>query len=449
MKKSTLVVLLLAAALGGYVDYTEFRHPKEKTPEDAPKSLYTFSSDDVTSLRLTRQGESSPVVLEHRDDAWVLTSPVSTRADRGNADSLASALAHVASSRALPADPARMKEYGLDPPAASVEIHLKKGETQTLQLGAKDFSGMDVYAQRAGAKDVLLVPDSVLTEATRPVIELRDRAVLDLNGWSLTEIDIRTPKTKFQLEKKDGDWNITEPRPSPADSDETGNLSNSLSSARFADVAEEQAAGPAAAAKYGWNSPQATIHVRNEQGAEATLIIGKKDGDKYFARDASRSLVFHVEESLVKKFLDAGFESLRDKHLFRAKAEDFSHILIKNEKQTIKASISSDGKWLFDEPANLKGKTMSVWHLFEPLNSSKATELMDHPAAPVLAKLSKPVVEIQLTDKKGAVTTLAVSGKDGNAVYARSSATPSVFKMDSYLLTQLNFPATQVLQTSP
>jgi uncharacterized protein DUF4340 len=443
MKKSTLVVWLLAAALGGYVYYTEFRHPTEKPAEGAPKPLYTFSSDDITSIRVSRPGENAPVVLERREEGWVLTSPVATRADRTNVESLTSSLAHVASSRTLPADAARTKEFGLDPPAASVEIHLKKGETQKLELGAKDFTGMDVYARRGGAKDILLVPDAVLTEATRPVIELRDRAVLDLSAWAIAELDIRTPKTKLQLEKKGNDWNMSEPRPWPADSDEAGSLSNSLSSARFTDVVEEQAKDAATGARYGLNSPQVTVHVRNEQGSEATLLVGKKDENKYFARDAGRLLVFHVEEALVKKFLDASFESLRDKHVLRSTANDFSQLTIRNEKQTMKASLSADGKWQVEEPAALKGKTMAVWHVFDPLNSSKATEVMDHPPAKILSKLDKPAVEIKLTDKKGAVTTVMVSAKDGNAVYARSSASPAVFKMDPYFLEQLNFLGSQ------
>jgi hypothetical protein len=96
-----------------------------------------------------------------------------------------------------------------------------------------------------------------------------------------------------------------------------------------------------------------------------------------------------------------------------------------------------------EEPAALKGKTMAVWHVFDPLNSSKAMEVMDHPAAGILSKLDKPAVEIKLTDKKGRVTTVLVSAKDGNAVYARSSAAPAVFKMDPYFLVQLNFTGAQ------
>jgi hypothetical protein len=444
MKKSTLVVLLLAAALGAYVYYSEFRHPAEKPSPDASKPLYTFLVPDVTSIHISRAGESAPVVLERRPEGWVLTSPVQTRADNSTADVVVDSLAHVASSRQLPADPARLKEFGLEPPAAGVEIHLKNGPSQRLEFGAKDFTGMNVYARQGGAKDVLLIPDSVLTEVTRPVLELRDRAVLELAGWALTELDFRTPKDKFRLEKKGDNWRMTEPRNAPADSDQAAAFSSSLSSARFIDVAEEQASGPAAEARYGLASPQVVVHVRNEQGAEASLLIGKQDGKNYFARDSARSPVFRVDGSLVKKFLDTTFDGLRDKHVLRAKADDFAELLIRNEKQTMRATRSNDGKWLVEEPAERKGKEMYVLRVFDSFKNSRATEVMDHPAGNILAKLAKPAVEIKLTGKDGAVTTIAVSAKDGNAVYARSSLSPAVFKLDSNILAQLNFPAEQV-----
>ena len=443
MKISTLVVVLLAAALGGYVYYSEVRHPTEKPAEDAPKPLYKFQSDDIASIRLTRAGESGPVVLERGEQGWAITSPIETRADRANVDSLADTLARVASTRTLPADPKRMKEYGLEPPAATVEFRLKKGQEHTLELGAKDFSGMDVYAMEGGAKDLLLVPDTVLTEATRPLLDLRDRAVIELPSWTLTEMDFRTSKSKFRLEKKGDYWRMTEPQDAPADSDEESGLSSSLSSAKFTAVEDEQAPDKTEAARYGLTAPEVTVHVRNEQGSEATLLIGKKDGNSYYARDASRSLVFRVEDSLVKKFLDASFENLRDKHVLRANADDFSRLSIQNQKLSMTATRTSEGKWQVEDPTDLKGRTMNVWHVFEPLNTSKAAEVIDYPTGAILAKLAKPAVEIKLTDAKGAVTTVAVSAKDGDFVYARSSLAPTVFKLDPYILVQLNFTANQ------
>jgi uncharacterized protein DUF4340 len=443
MKKSTLVVLLLAAALGGYVYYSEFRHPQVKLDQDAPVPLYGFTGDEVTSVQVKSATAAAPVALERHSEGWVLTSPVEARADRGVADSLADAIARAASVRRMPADPARMKEFGLQPPAVTIEFKLKNGQTKLLDLGAKDFSGMNVYAHPGGAKEVLLMPDSLLTDATRSVNELRDRAVLQLGAWSLAELDFHTAKARFRLEKKGDNWELTEPRQTAADGDEAASLSNALSSARFSDVVEEQANDGAALGRYGLVSPELAIHVRNEQGAEASLLIGKKDDNKYFAHDAARSMVFRVEDSLVKKFVDATLTSLRDKHILRGKADDFSQLTIRNEKLTLTAARSPDGKWLIQEPADRKGKALSAWRVFEPLISSRATEVIDQPSAGILARLAKPVVEIKLTDPKGVATTVVVSAKDGNSIYARSSRSPVVFKVDASTLDQLNFTAAE------
>jgi len=443
MKKSTLVVLLLAAALAGYVYYSEFRHPKLPVAEDAPVPLYAISSDEITSIRVTSPGANAPVTLERHPDGWVLTSPVETRADRSAAESLAGDLARAASSRRMSTDPARMKEFGLDPAAVSVEFRLKNGQAKGLDLGAKDFSEMSVYAQPRGSKDVVLLPVSLLTDTARPVSELRDRAVLELSSWSLTELDFRTAKSRFRLEKKGEYWNLTEPRELPADAEAAAGFSASLSSARFSEVAEEQLKEASAAARYGLAAPQVTVHVRNEQGAEASLLIGKKDDTKYFARDAARSMVFHVDDPLVKKFLDACLDSLRDKHVLRAKADDFSQLTVRSDKGTMSATRSADGKWLVQDPEDRKGKEMSVWRVFEPLTATPATQVLDQPGAPTLAKLAKPAVEIILTDAKGAATTVVVSAKDGDTIYARSSRSPAVFKLNATALSQLEFTAAE------
>jgi hypothetical protein len=447
MKKTTLIVLLLAVALGGYVYYSEFRNVKEKPAADAPKPLYTFSIDDITSINVTRPGPDSektaPVTLEHGADGWKLTSPITTRADRFAAESLAGSLTRVASSRSLPADVAKMKNFGLDPPAATVEIHLKNGQTQKLSLGAMDFSDQNIYAQQGGAKDVLLVPSSLLTDVTRSLSELRDRTVLQLGSWTLTEMDIRTPKAKLRLEKKGEYWDMTEPRNAPADADDEEGLRNALSTERFSDVVEEDV-HEGGWVRYGLSTPEVAVHVRNEQGSEAALQIGKKDGTKYFARDVSRSMVFHVEEPFVKKLTDASATSLRDKRVLRAKADDFTHVAIHNEKTPEKTTISaafSGGKWLVEEPAERKGKEMTVSRVFDLLTTTRAKEVTDPPSAAVAAKLAKPAVEIKLTEKNGSVTTIVVSAKDGDAIYVRSSRSPAVFKFDANLLDQVNFSA--------
>jgi len=363
---------------------------------------------------------------------------VATHADGRNADMVADSLARAASTRALPADAAHLKEFGLEPPAITVEIGVKKGAAQKLELGAKDFSDMNVYVREAGAKDVLLVPASILSDVSRPLSELRDRSTLQLGAWQLTELDFHTPKAKFRVEKKADYWDITEPRNAPADGDDIDGLRTSISTEKFSDVVEEDAKD-AAAPKFGFANPELTVHVRNEQGNEGTLIVGKKDGDKYFARDASRSMIFHVNESLVKKFADTTFATLRSKRALRAKAEDFTHLSVHNEKGTIAASASGE-KWLVEEPADRKGKNLNASKVFDPLLNLRAKEVLDPPSAAIAAKLAKPTIEIKLTGKDGAVITVSLV-QDGSDVYLRTSQSPAVLKFESYLFSQLNFTA--------
>jgi hypothetical protein len=445
MKKSTLFILLLAAALGGYVYYAEFRHPKPKPAESGSQPLWSFNADDVAAIRIVPGGTGAgpAIALERHEGTWILTEPVQARGDTSADDALAGALARASSSRQLAPEPTRLKEYGLDPPELSVEIRLKNNQRQRLDLGTKDFTGLNVYARQGGSGSVLLLPDAVLNEASRPLNDLRDRAVLQFSSWSLAAMDFRTPKARFRLEKQGDYWNLLEPRESPAEDSEVTSLSSDLSAAKFMDVADENPPEAVVAGRYGLAMPVMTIRARNEKGEEATLLIGKKDGANYFARDAARSMVFRIEGSLVKKFQDASFESLRDKHLLRIRQEDITQFTIRNQKQTMAAAAGKDGKWYAQEPADRKGKEMTLSYLIVPIAGARATEVIDAPSSGIQAKLAKPVVEIKFTEKNGATTTVVFSAADGNSVYARTSRAPAVYKLDAYTLTQLNFSAAE------
>jgi hypothetical protein len=153
-------------------------------------------------------------------------------------------------------------------------------------------------------------------------------------------------------------------------------------------------------------------------------------------------MIFHVNESLVKKFAGATFATLRSKKVLRAKTEDFTRVSIHNEKGAITAALSG-GKWLVEEPATRKGKELNVGRIVDPLTNVRAKEVLDPPTPAIAAKLAKPAVEIKLTGKDGAVITITVV-QDGSDVYARSSQSPAILKFDAYFLSQLNFTAEEI-----
>jgi len=93
MKKSTGIILLLAAALAAYVYFYDLKHTKPTdssngTEEGVPagdssansKPAFSLAAADIANLTLTRGGETS--TFEQRTDGWYMTQPVATRAEQ-------------------------------------------------------------------------------------------------------------------------------------------------------------------------------------------------------------------------------------------------------------------------------------------------------------------------------------------------------------------------------
>ncbi len=435
MKKGTLAILLLAAALGGYVYYTEFRHPKPKPETDTSKALLNFAAADIAGLTFARA--DSEIVAERKDLEWKISKPVETRADRTALDELSATLAGARFSRWLPVEGTRANEYGLDAPAVSIEIRLKKGERHVLRLGAKDFSSDSVYARLDSNAGVVLLPATLLTAASKPLADLRDRSVLILPSGDLKEIEIRSAKATLRLEKKDATWSLASPRTLLADDSEVGTLSAAISGGKFADVASETAKD---LPLYGLSSPAITVRVKSEKGEEGTLLVGKKKDGKFYARDASRPFIFLIEQSLVDS-LSVSVETLRDKHVVRFQKDDVVRVRFHDKSGEVIGLRKPDGKWVIDQPADRKGKEMAAWKIFDPLSNLRAKEVLDAPSNALLAKLVKPAIEVEMSDKAGKMTKVLLSEADGEFVYARTNLAPTLFKVQRFILQELNLPA--------
>ncbi len=87
-------------------------------------------------------------------------------------------LASARVSQTEPGTPDRLKVFGLDTPALALDFQMQNGAKHSLRLGKKDFTGVSVYAIVDNAKDVALLPESLLISADKPLQDLRDHSVL-------------------------------------------------------------------------------------------------------------------------------------------------------------------------------------------------------------------------------------------------------------------------------
>ena len=80
----------------------------------------------------------------------------------------------------------------------------------------------------------------------------------------------------------------------------------------------------------------------------------------------------------------------------------------------------------------------------KPAHSARAEEVLDHVPADVAAKLAKPAIEVELTDKNGSKLTVKISAAVGDFVYGQTSAGPSVYKFKKTVFDDLNFKASDL-----
>lgn len=437
MKKSTLIVLVVAVALGAFVYFYDRKHNPTTASKDVSKAAFSIKPDEISSLTIHRQSDT--VALSMKGAEWDLTQPIETRADQTAIDGIVSGLSSLRIQRSFaPAD--NLSKYGLAAPAVNIQFQGKNGSSHNVQLGDKDFSNSSVYALIDGSKQVDLLPPSLLDETDKPVVQLRDRSILDLNGGEVTALTLKDEAGDVTVNKAQAGWEVTSPRKALADSNAIDALVSSLSNGKFTDVVSET---PSEMAKYGLAHPSLTLDVTVQGGKQFQVLLDRK-GDDYYGRDLARPMIFSVDAPVYNSF-DKKFFDFRDKDILQFDPTTVTTVTIQNANGTIECSQGKEDQWSVVQPVTDKGKQVQSWKILDPLQNIRATQIYDTPSAEILAHLKKPAIEVTLTDKAKKTTTIQISSASGDSVYVRTSAGPEVYEVNTQILKDLGFNISDVL----
>lgn len=444
IRKSTLLILLIALIAGGAVYYFDWKRgekEKDKLPEDTSKSAFSAQAADISSFTISHPARpNSPVVLEKKDGIWQITQPIATPADPHSTESIASDIASARISGTEPGTPDRLKAYNLDPPQLVLDFQLQNGSKHTIRFGDRDFTGVSAYSIIDGSKDVSLLPYSLFSISDKSADDLRDHAALRFEGNDIASFDLKNPSGEIAATKDKSDWKFTKPAGNEADASDVTSLLNTVSVAKMTIVSETADN----LAKYGLANSAVTFTVVDAKAKSHTLLVGKKIDNDYFARDTSRPLIFRINEELYKK-LGEGYADLRDKKLVRLDPHDVNRIEVHNSNGTAvftrKAAKDKDDDWTIESPGEQKGKTVGSWKFFTPAVDARADSVLDNPPAKVSAALAKPAVTLTLTTTDGKKLTLDFSAVTDDATYAKSSDGSAVYKLNKKIFEDLDFKA--------
>ena len=189
LQRTTLILLLLALGLGGFVYFHEIRGDTQRQEAKAKEQqLFSFTADQVQSVTVKKPEQTLELEREGNINSstadisiWQLKSPSVAPASDASVSYLMDLLVKGKSDRTLQVSAAQLQEYGLDRPQATIEVKLKNQQTHQIVLGKPDFNHSFLYAQAdppakpSGNVSVLLVSTDFENAVNRPLSEWKAR----------------------------------------------------------------------------------------------------------------------------------------------------------------------------------------------------------------------------------------------------------------------------------
>lgn len=247
------------------------------------KAILKFEREKVDALDVTAGGKTLAIAKDGGD--WKITKPVQTRADFGSVEGLVGRLGSVQMKSIVTESPtpADLKKYGLDTPAATVNLNAGSARA-TLLMGGKAADNT-VYARDASKQSVVTVESALLDDLKKSADDYRRKDIFEFRPFNANRVEMARNGQTIVLERVKGKgenapdtWRRVSPTAADVDREKSDSLLSKLSNIRAASFVD-------AAAKTGLDKPALTVTVKFDDGKrEEKVTFGQTGSDVYVAR---------------------------------------------------------------------------------------------------------------------------------------------------------------------
>ena len=209
----TRTITLLATTLAVLMSIYSFDHSlkvQRWTERVEQGRLLPFPLDKLD--RLEAAGPSGRFVLERRPDGWWITSPVEEKADQKTVtERILGVLEKASRFGAMPITENERGQYGLVEKAVKITA-VSGGQSVELTLGARSPIESEIYlCDQSRPLTVYVTQDAVRKAFDRPLLDLRDKRVLDFEAAQAPSLSIQRGETHILFRKAgDGAWMTSE-----------------------------------------------------------------------------------------------------------------------------------------------------------------------------------------------------------------------------------------------
>jgi len=260
------------------------------------KTILTFERDKADRLEIVTADRTVTVAKQGAD--WRLTAPVEARADFSVIEALLGRLnsTPMKAIAAETADAAKLKEYGLDTPAVTVNVGAGSARSGLI-LGKSAGEGV-VYARDLSRPLVFTVETALADELKKPADDMRVKDLFDARSFNTTRIEISRGGQILTFEKDKDAWKQVTPAAKQADGAKVEALMTALSGTRATGFADKPPA---------LDAPEAVVTLKFDEGKQEKVTFARKGADTFAQRqgDASAAKIDAAALDVIVKAIDA------------------------------------------------------------------------------------------------------------------------------------------------
>ena len=310
---STLILLVVALGLGGYLYFVESDRPV--ADENAKSKVFSYDAAKINQVQIKSSTGEVTALRKGADDAWTIVQPTGAPADRNIISEVVTSLANLEEQRVVDENAADLKAYGLAEPRIDVTFHVEgEKEPRRILFGEKTPADSGIYAKLPSGNRVFLVAPTIETAINKSAFDFRDKTALVFDQTKVTSLELASAAQTIRLEKTGEDWKLVKPIQAPADFVSVNGVLGQLQSAQMTGL-KERPEEIKDLKQYGLDKPKVvatigagTSTVRFELGNEA-------DPGAVWGRDAAKPTVFSINNGVAME-LQKTVEDFRRKEVF-------------------------------------------------------------------------------------------------------------------------------------
>ena len=372
--RTTIILAIIAAALGGFAYYDSKRSEEKKQAEEKEKVLLELKKDEVAEIQLDRPSEEVRI-KRFGKDGWQITTPLQTRADEASVGRIITAVEKVQYKDIVDEQGKNLAEYQLDKPESKITVTTKQGKKHTLLVGARNTVLNVNYLKVNNDPRVYSVEPEIADAASLSLLDLRDKKLTDFSGDKVESVRVNKADLNLLFQKEAGAWKMKEPVDSPASDSEVSSLLSSLEFLRASSFIDQ--IGPASTdaekdrlEKIGLANPSASVEITLEKGLKQKIDFGNKIGDQIYVNVTGSSSLAMVQDSF-STFFDKKLDDWREKKLIIFNRFDVEDIRIKHQGVEYSMRKIGQDSWNMNSPFKGPVKDEKVQSLLEKLETAE------------------------------------------------------------------------------